>query len=74
MRQRYIKIVKGKSGRQSYYLGDGFWFGRVSEKKALDGLASGEFGYWETVDHSDDCAPVIMVQGSGFVSMETYKN
>jgi hypothetical protein len=42
-----IKIVHAKNGKLLYYIGDGFWFGRTSEKKALDGLASGKYQMWE---------------------------
>ena len=41
-----VKIVKGKKGLL-YYLGDGLWFGRISEDKALDGLRSGKYSLWE---------------------------
>lgn len=41
-----IKIVKGRKGRLYYYLGDGLWFGRISEDKALKGLASKKYHLW----------------------------
>ena len=46
MRNR-IKIVKGRNDRLYYYRGDGLWFGRIGETKALKGLASGEYTLWE---------------------------
>ena len=51
MRHVYIKIVTSKKGNKLYYLGDGFWFGRTSEKKALDGLASKKYHIW-TIDNN----------------------
>ena len=35
-----VKIVTTKKGKIVYYLGDGFWFGRIAEKDALDNLAA----------------------------------
>lgn len=49
MRNR-IKIVKNKNNRLQYYFGDGLWFGRISEDKALEGLKNGTFTLWETVN------------------------
>lgn len=45
-----VKIVKTKKGRLMYYLGDGLWFGRISEDKALKGLADGSYTFWSFED------------------------
>lgn len=47
MRYTWIKIVTSKNGKKLYYLGDGLWFGRTSEQKALNGLADGSYRLWE---------------------------
>jgi hypothetical protein len=41
-----IKIVTSKAGKKMYYIGDGLWFGRISEKKALEGLSTGKYILW----------------------------
>jgi len=41
--KRRIKIVKSRSGKLMYYVGDGLWFNRIAESKALTGLASKEY-------------------------------
>jgi hypothetical protein len=46
MRHNRIKIVTSKNGNKLYYVGDGMWFGRISEKKALDGLSNGKYFFW----------------------------
>ena len=48
MRKTRIKVVKNKNGRLQYYVGDGLWFGRISEDKALTGLSNGNYTFWET--------------------------
>lgn len=47
-----IKIVRSK-GKTYYYYGDGLWFGRISEKKALDGLASKQYVLWVIEDKQE---------------------
>lgn len=55
MRHTRIKIVRAKNGKNLYYLGDGLWFGRISEEKALNGLAEKRYFLWESSDPSDRC-------------------
>ena len=47
MKHTRIKKVIGENSKIFYYLGDGFWFGRISKKAAESGLASGVFTLWE---------------------------
>jgi len=46
MRHIYIKRVIAKTGKTMFYLGDGLWFGRISQDKAELGLATGKYKLW----------------------------
>jgi len=48
MRHTRVKKVIGKKGKIFYYLGNGFFFGRISKMAAENGLNSGIFILWET--------------------------
>ena len=50
MRHLRIKKVITQKNKIMYYLGDGLWFGRISKKKATEGLESGKYILFETVD------------------------
>jgi hypothetical protein len=43
---RYIKKVISKKGRTMYYLGDGFYFGRISNAEAELLLATEQCVLW----------------------------
>lgn len=46
-----IKIIKGRSGKLLYYIGDGLRFNRITETKAINGLADKKYSLW------DRCVP-----------------
>lgn len=48
MRHNRIKITFAKkTGKPLYYIGDGFWFGRISETEAKARLSNGTATLWE---------------------------
>ena len=50
MKHNRLKIVITAKNQTQYFLGDGFWFGRISKAKFESKLAAGCYIY-QTVSH-----------------------
>ena len=50
MKRNLLKIVITSNNQTQYFIGDGFWFGRISKAKFESKLAEG-CTIWETVTH-----------------------
>jgi hypothetical protein len=50
MKHNRLKIVITAKNQTQYFLGDGFWFGRISKKEFQAKLAAGCYVY-QTVSH-----------------------
>jgi hypothetical protein len=50
MKHNRLKIVITAKNQTQYFLGDGFWFGRISKSKFEEKLAAG-CTVFETVNH-----------------------
>lgn len=50
MKHNLLKIVITSNNQTQYFIGDGFWFGRISKAKFESKLAEG-CAIWETVTH-----------------------
>lgn len=51
MKHNFLKIVITAKNQTQYFLGDGFWFGRISKDKFESKLAAGCVVF-ETVNHA----------------------
>jgi hypothetical protein len=60
MKRTSIKKVISKNGKAMWYLGDGLFFGRISEKKALDRISSGQCSLFATVDRDETTKTTIV--------------
>ena len=59
MKHTSIKKVITAKGQTQYYLGDGFWFGRIKKDKALKGIEEGKYFLFDTIDHRIEEAPEV---------------
>jgi hypothetical protein len=50
MKHNLLKIVVTTKGQTQYFLGDGFWFGRISKEK-FDTKLAASFPIFETINH-----------------------